>query len=136
MGVAAKRGSLPSFPKEYETSCAKDTPTGLIRSNLRLVCKGVVHRTMRCFRHYKASGKYPECRLASVWWSAVRVDISPNNLVSIYVCSTAQRELDLIITGTYLTARPGFEPGISAPKADVLPLHYRASFANGIYAPL
>ena len=25
-----------------------------------------------------------------------------------------------------LAARPGFEPGISAPKADVLPLHHRA----------
>ena len=25
-----------------------------------------------------------------------------------------------------LAARPGFEPRLTAPKADVLPLHYRA----------
>ncbi len=28
--------------------------------------------------------------------------------------------------GSKMVAQPGFEPGKSAPKADVLPLHYRA----------
>ena len=30
----------------------------------------------------------------------------------------------------YLAALPGFEPGLTAPKADVLPLHHRASESN------
>ena len=36
--------------------------------------------------------------------------------------------IELYRTWSYerVAARPGFEPGISAPKADVLPLHYRA----------
>ena len=31
-----------------------------------------------------------------------------------------------------MAARPGFEPGISAPKADVLPLHHRATLGAGL----
>ena len=29
-----------------------------------------------------------------------------------------------------MAARPGFEPGLTAPKADVLPLHYRAKLCS------
>ena len=31
-----------------------------------------------------------------------------------------------IMWGQEVAARPGFEPGLTAPKADVLPLHHRA----------
>ena len=37
------------------------------------------------------------------------------------LCCSDQKEL---------TALPGFEPGLTAPKADVLPLHHRASESN------
>lgn len=33
-----------------------------------------------------------------------------------------------------MAARPGFEPGLSAPKADVLPLHHRAMDSGSNYA--
>ena len=33
-----------------------------------------------------------------------------------------------------LAARPGFEPGISAPKADVLPLHHRATLQAAFHS--
>ena len=29
-----------------------------------------------------------------------------------------------------MAARPGFEPGLTAPKADVLPLHHRAKLGS------
>ena len=106
--------------KQLMSAIAIDDPPGLYRRALDLA---VAFRTGRSLRQPIRRGG-GDGGVRDVDRGPTSGERGPQGLPS---CALGGRSgLARYLLG--LAARPGFEPGTSAPKADVLPLHYRATW--------